>query len=149
MSGAHRRPGEAGAGAYARFLAVTAAWVIGFFAAVAGLIWLFRSGTTLMWSVALLIPAVIQLVQGLARGTPTMAWVGAGGVILFSWQILSEVTHHPAGGLGGFLVRTVAMVCLGIGFVLLVRETRLGHMWKAIWTRLASGSGDDGPARPG
>jgi len=149
MPGAHRRPPGASAGKSARWLAVLALLVIGLIAVIAGLIWFFRSGSALKWPVALLIPAVIQLVQGLAQGELALSWIGTSGVILFSWQIISDVTDHPGGGMAGFLVQAVSVVFLGIGFVLLARETHLGQKWKVLWARLAPGPGDNGPTSPG
>jgi hypothetical protein len=149
MRGAHRGPAGASAGKNARWLAVLAVLVISVPAAVAGLIWFFRSGTDLAWSVALLIPAVIQLVQSLARGDADMVWLSASGVLLFGWRIASEVTHIPDGGLVGFLVDTVVLVSFGYGTVLLARDLGLGRVWRSLRARLASGPGDDGPAGPG
>jgi hypothetical protein len=149
MRGAHRGPVGASAGKNARWLAILAALVIVPLAAIAGLIWFFASATNLEWTAVLLIFGVIQLVQALAWGKPEMAWVGACGVIVFGWGLVSDVTHHPDGGLAGFLVQAVSLVCLGIGTVLLARKTRLGQMWKALRARLASGPGDNGPASPG
>jgi hypothetical protein len=149
MRGAHRGPAGASAGKNARWLAVLAVLVISVPAAVAGLIWFFRSGTDLAWSVALLIPAVIQLVQSLARGDADMVWLSASGVLLFGWRIASEVTHIPDGGLVGFLVDAVVLVSFGYGTVLLARDLGLGRVWRSLRARLASGPGDDGPAGPG
>ena len=149
MRGAHRGPAGSSAGKNARWLAVLAMLVIGVPAAVAGLIWFFRSGTDLAWSVALLIPAVIQLVQSLARGDADMVWLSASGVLLFGWRIASEVTHIPDGGLIGFLVDAAVLVSFGFATVLLARDLGLGKMWKTIRARLAPGSGGDGPASPG
>jgi hypothetical protein len=148
MRGAHRGPAGASAGKNARWLAVLAVLVISVPAAVAGLIWFFRSGTDLAWSVALLIPAVIQLVQSLARGDADMVWLSASGVLLFGWRIASEVTHIPDGGLVGFLVDAVVLVSFGYGTVLLARDLGLGRVWRSLRARLASGPGDDGPAGP-
>lgn len=145
MRGAHRGPSGASAGKNARWLAVLALLVIGPIAVIAGLIWFFSTATDLDQSVAVLIPAI----AGVVKGKPDMVWGSVGLITLVGWQVFSEVTHHPAGGLAGFLVRAVALVCLGIASVLLARETRLGHMWKALWARLAPGPGDNGPASPG
>jgi len=141
MRGAHGGPDGAWAGKNGRWLVVLAS-----LAAVAGLIWFVRSGSALKWPGLLLILAVVKVVQSLVRGQPAGVWVGECGIILFGWEIISHVTHHPGGGLDGFLVKTAAWVCLGIGAVLLARETGLGRRLKAIRTRLASGPGDDGPA---
>jgi hypothetical protein len=149
MRGAHRGPAGASAGKNARWLAVLAVLVISVPAAVAGLIWFFRFGTDLAWSVALLIPAVIQLVQSLARGDADMVWLSASLVLLFGWRITSEVTHIPDGGLVGFLVDAVVLVSFGYGTVLLARDLGLGRVWRSLRARLASGPGDDGPAGPG
>lgn len=149
MRGAHRGPAGASAGKNARWLAVLAALVISVPAAVAGLIWFFTSGTPLAWSVALLIPAVIQLVQNLARGAAEWVWVSASGVLLFGWRITSDVTHIPDGGLAGFVVDAVVLVSLGYATVLLARDLGLGKTWKAIRARLVPGSGGDGPVSPG
>lgn len=149
MRGAHRGPAGASAGKNARWLAVLAGLVTGGLALIAGLIWFFTSSTSLEWTAVLLILGVIQLVQSLVRGSPAMAWVGASVIVGSGWQVISDITHHPGGGLAGFLVRAVAVLCLGIGSVLLARETHLGQMWKAIWARLAPGHGDNGPASPG
>jgi len=70
-------------------------------------------------------------------------------ITLSGWQVFSDVTHHPAGGLAGFLVKAVAMVCLGIAFVLMTRDLHLGRVWRSIRARLASEPGDHGPAGPG
>ena len=146
MRGAHRGPAGASAGKNARWLAVL---IISVPAAVAGLIWFFTSGTPLAWSIALLIPAVIQLVQSLARGDAEWVWLSASGVLLFGWRIATDVTHIPAGGLVGFLVDAVVLVSLGYATVLLARDLGLGKAWKALRARLAPGPGGDGPAGPG
>ena len=144
MSGAHRRPDGAGAGKSARRLT---AWVIGSLAAVAGLIWFFRSGSELKWTIAALIPAVLQLVKSLAQGDTDadLFWLSAAGVVLLSWRLVSQITHIPDGGLVGFLFTAASLVILGIATVLLARLLGAGKMWRALRTRFASGPGGDGP----
>ncbi len=70
-------------------------------------------------------------------------------VVSSGWRVVSDVTHHLAGGLVGFLVGAVTLVCFGVGFVLLIKDGSLGQVWKALRARLASGPGDDGPTGPG
>ena len=146
MGGAHRGPGG---DSIPRSLAALAALVLVPAAAIAGLIWFFTSGTPLAWSIALLIPAVIQLVQNLARGDAEWVWLSASGVLLFGWRIATDVTHIPDGGLIGFVVDAVVLVSLGFATVLLARDLGLGRVWKSLRARLASGPGDNGPAGPG
>jgi hypothetical protein len=116
---------------------------------IAGLIWFFSTATDLELSAAVLITALAALVKALVEGKLDMVWGSVSGVALFGWQVFSDVTHHPAGGLAGFLVRAVALVCLGIGLVLMTRDLHLGRVWRAIRARLASGPSDGGPASPG
>jgi hypothetical protein len=52
-----------------------------------------------------LIPATAALVKGLVQGKLDMVWVSASTVVVFGWEVVSDVTHHPDGGLAGFLVR--------------------------------------------
>jgi hypothetical protein len=149
MPGAHRGPAGGSAGTNARFLAVLVAVVTGAIAVVAGLVWFFTNGTALELTASVLILGVIQLTQSLARGKPDQILVGASAITFSGWQVFSDVTHHPAGGLADFLVRAVSMVCLGIAFVLMTRDLHLGQVWRSIRARLASGPGEDSPAGPG
>ena len=149
MRGAHRGPAGASAGKNARWLAVLALLVIGPIAVIAGLIWFFRYATDLELSAVLLILGTAGLVKALVEGNLDMVWISASVVVSSGWQVVSDVTHHPDGGLAGFLVRAVTLVCFGIGFVLLIKDGSLGQVWKALRARLASGPGDDGPAGPG
>ena len=72
--------------------------VIGPIAVIAGLVWFFSSGTNLQWTAVLLILAVIQLVQGLARGNPAMTWVSASGVVCAAggWSAMSRTIRTGA-----------------------------------------------------
>lgn len=146
MSGAHRGPGG---DSIARSLGVLAGLVLVPAAVIAGLIWFFSTATDLEQSVTVLIPALASLVKALVEGKLDMVWGSVAVVTLYGWQVFSDVTHHPAGGLAGFLVRAAALICLGIGLVLLTRHLHLGRVWRAIRARLASGPGDGGPASPG
>jgi len=78
-----------------------------------------------------------------------MVWSGAGVVVSSGWRVVSDVTHHPAGGLAGSLVWVVTLACFGVGFVLLIKDGSFSQVWKALRARLASGPGGDGPAGPG
>lgn len=147
MSGAHRGPSGASAGKNARWLAVLAALVIGPLAVIAGLIWFFATARDLELSAVLLILGTAGLVKALAEGKLDVAWISASVIVSSGWQVASDVTHQPDGGLAGFLVRAVALVCLGIAFVLMTKDGRLGKVWRAIRARL--GAGDDGPVSPG
>ena len=149
MRGAHRGPAGASAGKNARWLAVLAALVIGPIAVIAGLIWFFENATDLELSAVLLILGTAGLVKALVEGNLVLFWSGAGVVVSSGWRVVSGVTHHPAGGLAGFLVEAVTLVCFGVGFVLLIKDGSLGQVWKALRARLASGPGDDGPTGPG
>ena len=145
MRGAHRGPGG---DSIARSLAVLAGLVLVPAAVIAGLVWFFANATDLELSAIVLILGTAGLVKGLVQGKLDMVWIGVSVVVGSGWKVISDVTHHPDGGLVGFLVRAVALVCLGIAFVLMTKDGRLGQMWRAIRARLASGPGDDGPARP-
>jgi len=149
MPGAHRRPAGASAGKNARWLAVLALLVIGPIAVIAGVIWFFEDATDLELSAVLLILGTAGLVKALVEGNLVMVWSGAGVVVSSGWRVVSDVTQHPAGGLAGFLVGAVTLVCFGVGFVLMIKDGTLGQVWKALRARLASGPGDDGPAGPG
>ena len=149
MPGAHRRPAGASAGKNARWLAVLALLVIGPIAVIASAIWYFRYATDLELSAVLLILGTAGLVKALVEGNLVMVWSGAGVVVSSGWRVVSDVTQHPAGGLAGFLVGAVTLVCFGVGFVLMIKDGTLGQVWKALRARLASGPGDDGPAGPG
>jgi len=149
MRGAHRGPAGASAGKNARWLAVLALLVIGPIAVIAGVIWFFEDATDLELSAVLLILGTAGLVKALVEGNLVMVWSGAGVVVSSGWRVVSDVTQHPAGGLAGFLVGAVTLVCFGVGFVLMIKDGTLGQVWKALRARLASGPGDDGPAGPG
>ena len=107
---------------------------------IAGLIWFFENATDLELSAVLLILGTAGLVKALVEGNLDMFWSSAGVVVSFGWRVISDVTHHPAGGLAGFLVGAVTLVCFGVGFVLLIKDGSLGQVWKALRARLASGS---------
>jgi hypothetical protein len=149
MRGAHRGPAGASAGKNARWLAVLAALVIGPIAVIAGVIWFFENATDLELSAVLLILGTAGLVKALVEGNLVLLWSGAGVVVSSGWRVVSDVTHHLAGGLAGFLVGAVTLVCFGVGFVLLIKDGSLGQVWKALRARLASGPGDHGPTGPG
>lgn len=149
MRGAHRGPGGVPAWKNARWLAVLVGLVLAVPALVAGLIWALTNATDHELSVGVLILGVVELVHSLARGKLDQALSSAGVVTLFGWQVFSDVTHHPAGGLAGFAIRAVAMTCSGAGLVLATRELHLGRVWKALRAGLASGPGGDGPSSPG
>jgi len=149
MRGAHRGPAGASAGKNARWLAVLALLVIGPIAVIAGLVWFFTNVTALELTASVLILGVIQLTQALARGSLDQILVGVSVITFSGWQVFSHVTHHPDGGLAGFLVEAVAAVCLGIAFVLMTRDLHLGRVWRSLRARLASGPGNDGPTGPG
>jgi hypothetical protein len=144
MRGAHRGPAGASAGKNARWLAVLAALVIVPLAVIAALIWFFTSAGDLELSAAVLILGAAGLVQALVEGKPDRAWISASVVISSGWQVLSDITHNPDGGLAGLLVRVVALACLGVAVVLVTKDGRLGKVWKAIRARLAPSSGGDG-----
>ena len=128
MSGAHRRPGEAGASGYARLLA----WVIGSLAAVAGLIWLFATATALKLLAAALILGAAGLVKGLVQGKLDMIWLSVGTVVGFGWEVIRDVTHQPGGSLVGYLVRAVVLACATIG---LIKAGGLGWVGRVIRDR--------------
>src|SRR5690349_736587 len=112
MSGAHRGPGGDSIG---RSLAVMAGIVLVPVAVIAGLVWFFMNATDLELSAFVLIFATAALAKALAEGKPDMIWVGVGGVVGFGWDVMRDVTHHPGGSLGEYLIRAVAVGCGLIG----------------------------------
>ena len=146
MSGAHRGPGG---DSIPRSLAALAALVLVPAAVIAGLVWFFANATDLELSASVLILSSAGLVKGLVQGKLDMVWISASVVVSSGWRVVSDVSHHPAGGMVGFVVLVVALVCLGIAFVLMIKDGSLGQVWKARRARLASGPGDDGPRGPG
>ena len=75
----------------------------------------------------MLILAIAGLVKALVEGKLDMIWVSASVVVASAGEVVSDVTHHPGGGLVEFVVRAVALVCFGVGFVLLTKDGGLGR----------------------